>query len=51
MAYVFFMDRKLRPGQQVLVTSRREAVRSQAQIVYCERVAENRFAVGLGLSA
>ena len=45
-----FMERKLQPGQQVLVSSPKEGVRSQARIVYCLRVSEKRFAVGLELS-
>jgi hypothetical protein len=45
-----FMERKLQPGQEVLVSSPREGVRSQARIVYCQRVSGRRFAVGLELS-
>jgi len=45
-----FMERKLQPGQQVLVSSPKEGVRSQARIVYCQRVSEGRFVVGLELS-
>lgn len=45
-----FMERKLQPGQQVLVSSPKEGERSQARIVYCQRVSEKRFAVGLELS-
>jgi hypothetical protein len=44
------MKRKLRPGQHVLVISPKEGVQSQAQIVYCQRLAESKFAVGLELS-
>lgn len=44
-----FAERKLQPGQQVLVSSSKEGVRSQARIVYCQRVSESRFAVGLEL--
>jgi prophage tail gpP-like protein len=43
-------DRKFQPGLEVLVTSPKEGVRSQARIVYCQRVSERRFAVGLELS-
>jgi PilZ domain len=43
-------EEKLRPGQQVLVRAPKEGVRSQARIVYCQRVSERRFAVGLELS-
>ena len=45
-----FMERKVEPGQQVLVSSPKEGVRSLARIVYCQRVSEGRFAVGLELS-
>ena len=45
-----FAERKLQPGQQVLVSSPKEGVRSQARIVYCQRVSESSFAVGLELS-
>jgi len=40
----------LQPGQQVLVSSPKEGVRSQGRIVYCQRVSESSFAVGLELS-
>jgi PilZ domain-containing protein len=43
-------EEKLRPGQRVLVRAPKEGVRSQARIVYCQRVSERRFAVGLELS-
>jgi hypothetical protein len=45
-----FMEGRLQPGQQVLVSSPKEGVRSQARIVYCQRVSERRFAVGLELT-
>ena len=45
------VERRLRPGQHVLVSSPKEGVQSQARIVYCERVAESMFAVGLALSS
>jgi hypothetical protein len=45
-----FMERKLQPGQQVLVSSPKEGVRSQGRIVYCERLSEGRFVVGLEFS-
>ena len=45
-----FAERKLQPGQQVLVSAPKEGVRSQARIVYCQRVSESSFAVGLELS-
>jgi PilZ domain len=44
------MEREWQPGQHVLLISPKEGVRSRAQIVYCERVAQSRFAVGLELS-
>jgi len=44
------MEQKLQPGQQVLVNSPKEGVCTQARIIYCQRVSERRFAVGLELS-
>jgi len=44
------MEQKSQPGQQVLVNSPKEGVRTQARIIYCQRVSERRFAVGLELS-
>jgi PilZ domain len=44
------MEREWRPGQHVLLVSPKEGVRSRAHIVYCERVAQSGFAVGLELS-
>jgi len=44
------MEREWRPGQQVMVISPKEGVRALGQIVYCEVLAESRFAVGLELS-
>jgi hypothetical protein len=44
------MDREWQPGQRVMVISPKEGVRARGQIVYCEVLAENRFAVGLELS-
>jgi PilZ domain len=41
---------KLEPGQRVVVSSPNEGVSSQARIVYCQRVSERKFAVGLELS-
>jgi PilZ domain len=41
------MQQKLQPGQQVLVNSPREGVKSKARIVYCQAVSGGRFAVGL----
>jgi PilZ domain len=44
------MEQSLKPGQRVLVDSAREGVRSEARIVYCQRVASREFVVGLELS-
>ena len=44
------MKRKLQPGQHALVISPLQDVRSQARIVYCQRLAEREFAIGLELS-
>ena len=44
------MEREWRPGQRVMVMSPNEGVRALGQIVYCELLAECRFAVGLELS-
>ena len=45
------MEQKFQPGLRVLVSSPKEGVRSQARIVYCQRMPEGRFAVGLELSS
>lgn len=45
-----FMKERLKPGQAVVLVSLTEGVGCQAQIVYCQRISENRFAVGLELS-
>jgi archaeosine-15-forming tRNA-guanine transglycosylase len=44
------MEQKLQPGQRVLVNSTKEGMRLQGRIIYCQRVSEGRFAVGLELS-
>ncbi len=44
------LQQKLQPGQRVVVNSPNEGVRSLARIVYCQRVSERKFAVGLELS-
>jgi hypothetical protein len=44
------MNRRLQPGQHVLVISPRDDVRSRARTVYCQRLAERKFVVGLELS-
>lgn len=45
------MDREWRPGQRVLVIFLEAGIQTQAQIAYCQRLAESKFAVGLELSA
>jgi PilZ domain-containing protein len=45
----FLFKREWRPGQYVVVFAPKEGVWSPAQIVYCQRLAESRFAVGLEL--
>jgi PilZ domain len=40
-----------RPGDNVLLSSPESGVRTQARVVYCQRLENNRFAVGLELSA
>lgn len=40
----------LRPSQEALVTSPNEGVRVPATVVYCHRVGENKFAIGLQFS-
>lgn len=44
-----FMKQRLKPGQGVVLVSPTEGVGCQAQIVYCHRISENKFAVGLEL--
>jgi hypothetical protein len=44
-------EREWQPGARLLLISLQDDIRSEAQIVYCERVAKYRFAVGLELSA
>ena len=39
------------PGDPVLLTSPESGVRTRARVVYCQRVENNKFAVGLELSA
>lgn len=43
------MSREGRPGEHVEVFFPKQRVWSRAQIVYCQRVEDNRFAVGLKL--
>lgn len=44
------MHQMLQPKQQALVISTNEGVWLRAKVVYCQRVAENSFAIGLELS-
>ena len=44
-------EREWQPGARLLLVSLQDEVQTEARIVYCERVAEYRFAVGLELSA
>ena len=43
--------RTWQPGTRLLVTLDREGIQGQARVDYCQRLANNRFAVGLALSA
>ncbi len=43
--------RTWQPETRLLVTFDRERIQGQARVVYCQRVANNRFAVGLALLA
>jgi hypothetical protein len=42
---------KLQPLQEAVVTSSMEGIQTPARVVYCQRVGENKFAIGLELSA
>jgi hypothetical protein len=44
-------ERVWRPGDYVLVSSRESGLRTQARVVYCQRLKNNRFVVGLELLA
>jgi hypothetical protein len=44
------LQRSLQPRQQAVVISPNEGVWSRAKVVYCQRAAEDSFAVGLELS-
>src|SRR3982074_3439262 len=44
------MEREWRPGPTVTVLSAKEGVVARGEIVYCQPLAECRFAVGLELS-
>ena len=43
--------RMWQPGDRFLVSFGAEAIPGTARVVYCQRLANNRFAVGLALSA
>jgi hypothetical protein len=43
------MKQRLKPGQAIVLVSPAEGVGCQAHIVYCQRISENKFAVGLEL--
>jgi len=43
--------RTWQPGTRLLVTFDREGIQGPARVVYCQRLANDRFAVGLALSA
>ena len=45
------MQRKLQPLQPAVVTSPNEGVWASANVVYCQRVGENSFAIGLKFSS
>ena len=45
------LRRNLQPLQQAVVSSPNEGVRASASVVYCQRLGEDRFAVGLEFSA
>ena len=40
-----------RPGASVMLSSPKSGFRTQARVVYCQRLENNKFAVGLELSA
>src|SRR5258708_29017327 len=42
-------ERVWRPGDHVLISSLESGLRTQARVVYCQRMKNNRFAVGLEL--
>lgn len=44
------LPRMLEPFQEAVVTSTNEGVRAPARVVYCQRVGENKFAIGLELT-
>lgn len=44
------LQRMLQPLQQAVVTSSTDGVRASARVIYCQRMGENKFAIGLELS-
>ena len=44
------MHQMLQPKQLAVVISTNEGVWSRAKVVYCQRMSENRFAIGLELA-
>lgn len=44
------LQRMLPPFEEALVNSPNEGVRTPARVVYCQRVGEDKFAIGLELS-
>jgi hypothetical protein len=44
-------ERAWRPGDHVLISSSESGLRTQARVIYCKRMKNNRFAVGLELLA
>lgn len=42
-------ERVWRPGDRVLISSLESGLRTQARVVYCQRMKNNKFAVGLEL--
>jgi hypothetical protein len=44
-------ERVWRPGDRVLLSSPESSLRTQARVVYCQTMKNNRFAVGLELLA
>jgi len=44
-----FIKQRLKPGLAIVLSSPTEGVGCEAQIIYCQRISENRFAVGLEL--
>lgn len=45
------MRQRLRPRQEALLISLSDGAHAPAKVVYCQRLADNRFAVGLELSS